>query len=297
VRRRRILVAVAFTAIALVAFGAGAAVVVARKEKREPPSAAQTLTVDCRSAALGGELPAIVYLPAGYRHSSDRYRVIYFLHGLPASPDSFKSYAFVASALSSRQRTIVVAPQGARNDGDDREYLDWSPSEDWPQAISHDLPHCIDHRFRTVANRFGRALIGLSAGGYGAFNIGLRHLDTFAAVESWSGYFEATDPTGTRVLDLGSDEANTAARVPHSDDLKTEAATWPSLIGFYVGNQDLRFLNVNQEFDADLRQAGVGHTFEIYPGGHSRSLWQTQAPRWLSMAVSYMAGEAKRRGR
>jgi S-formylglutathione hydrolase FrmB len=290
-------VAVAFMVIALVALGAGAAVVVARNEKQQPPSAPRSLTVVCRSPALGGRMPATVYLPAGYRDTSTRYRVVFFLHGLPAGPNSYKDYAFVASALSASRHTIVVAPQGARNDGDDREYLDWSPTENWPQAISHDLPQCIDHRFRTIDSRFGRALIGLSAGGYGAMNIGLRHLATFAAVESWSGYFEATDPSGTHVLDLGSNQANLAARVPTADDLKLELATWPSLIAFYVGNQDARFLDMNKEFNPDLAQAQVPHLFAVYSGGHSRSLWQSKAPKWLTMALDYMAADAKRRGR
>ena len=74
--------------------------------------------------------------------------------------------------------------------------LTGTPPRTGRQAIAHDLPHCIDERFRTIHNRFGRALVGLSAGGYGAFNIGLRNLSMFAAVESWSGYFVATNPAG-----------------------------------------------------------------------------------------------------
>jgi enterochelin esterase-like enzyme len=191
-----------------------------------------------------------------------------------------------------------VAPQGARDSNSDREYLDWDNAEDWPQAIARDLPQCIDHRFRTLANRFGRALVGLSAGGYGAFNIGLRHLSTFAAVESWSGYFTATDPSGEHVLELGSPQADQDARVPTGSDLKAELATWPSLIAFYVGDQDGRFLNMNKLFDGALRANGVGHRFAIYSGGHSAALWRSQAPQWLGMALDYMARRAAhRRGR
>jgi hypothetical protein len=41
-------------------------------------------------------------------------------------------------------------------------------------------------------------------------NIGLRNLTTFGAVESWSGYFEATDPSGHHKLDLGSRQTRSA---------------------------------------------------------------------------------------
>lgn len=294
-RRRRSLVGALVTIVALAAFASGAAVVVARKSgPKDPPSPAQTQLIDCSSPSLGGKLPAAVYLPAGYTHSSTRYRVIYFLHGLPAGPTSYTNYGFVAAALaSSGRRAIVVAPQGARDQDSDREYLDWDASEDWPAAISHDLPRCIDKRYRTIAGRSGRALVGLSAGGYGAFNIGLRSLSQFGAVESWSGYFAATDPSGYHILNLGSPQANSAAQVPSGAGLKRELAAWPSLIAFYVGNQDARFLTMNKQFDATLRQNRIKHTFRVYSGGHTAALWASHAPQCLGMALDALAAEAK----
>jgi enterochelin esterase-like enzyme len=296
VRRRRLLVGALFTIVALAAFASGAAVVVARKsDPKAPISPAETQLISCSSPSLGGKLPAAVYLPAGYRNSSTRYRVVYFLHGLPAGPTTYTNYGFVAAALSSTgRRAIVVAPQGARGENSDREYLDWDASEDWPAAVSRDLLRCIDKRYRTIVTRSGRALVGLSAGGYGAFNIGLRTLSQFGAVESWSGYFAATDPTGYHILNLGSPQANSAAQVPSGAGLKRELAAWPSLIAFYVGAQDSRFLNMNKRFDAALRENGIGHTFRIYSGGHTVALWASHAPQWLAMALDALAAEAKR---
>lgn len=293
--RPRLRRAAVFVTAAALAFAGGAAVVLARKR---PPkvtrAAAETASINCRSPSLGGSLPAAVYLPAGYRGGSRRYPVVYFLHGLPAGPNSYTNNGFVAGALAgSGRRAIVVAPQGARDQNSDREYLDWSPTEDWPTAITDDLTHCIDKRYRTIANRTGRALIGLSAGGYGAFNIGLRSLQRFGAVESWSGYFVATDPTGYHVLNLGSAQANANATVPRGPGLRAAQTTWPSLIAFYVGDQDDRFLDMNKQFNAALNQSRVAHTFRVYPGGHSASLWYSQAPHWLGMALDALSAEAR----
>jgi enterochelin esterase-like enzyme len=253
-------------------------------------SLARTVSIACRSPALGGQFPTLVYLPASYGSSGRRYPVVYFLHGLPASPQSYTQNAFVAHALvSGHEQAIVVTPQGARENDSDREYLDWSSTENWPKAISRDLTTCIDHRFRTIASRKGRALIGLSAGGYGAFNVGLRSLQTFGAVESWSGYFVGTDPSGYHVLKLGSPAAQRAATVPDGPPLASEMARWPSLIAFYVGSSDDRFADANQVFDASLRDYGIPHVFHVYPGGHSAALWQAQAPTWLALALSYLA--------
>jgi enterochelin esterase-like enzyme len=302
-KRRRILVGLVFVVTALGAFAGGAAVVVASQRSARPRARAarapaQTLSISCRSPSLGGSLPAMVYLPAGYSRHSSPYPVIYFLHGLPANPDSYKTYGFVAGAVSKAGlRAIVVTPQGARADNSDREYLDWSSTENWPQAIAHDLTTCIDGRFDTIRNRFGRALMGLSAGGYGAFNIGLRNLQTFAAVESWSGYFVATDPSGEQVLNLGSTQANDDAMAPRGTALVKSLGTWPSMIGFYVGRQDSRFLTMNEQYDQSLTQSGVAHLFQIYSGGHSEALWRAPAPPRLGLALSYLAAGERARGK
>jgi S-formylglutathione hydrolase FrmB len=247
-------------------------------------------TIACPSPSLDERLPVQVYLPPGYTASGRRYPVIYFLHGLPGTPASYTQNAFIADAiLIADRRAIVVAPQGARDDNSDREYLDWSATEDWPRAISHDLTSCIDRRFATIASRFGRALIGVSAGGYGAMNIGLRNLQTFAVTESWSGYFVATDPSGRDVLQLGSPAAQQAALVPRAAGLARELARWPSLIGFYIGRADGRFLGMNEAFDAALDHSAIAHVFRTYAGGHALSLWSSQAPGWLRMALTYLS--------
>lgn len=286
-----------FAVLAVAAFVSGAALAASGHPRRRPRAVvantpARTVALDCPSPALGGSLPAEVYLPAGYTPRGHRYPVVYFLHGLPAGPTTYEAYSFVASAAG--RRAIVVAAQGARTDGADREYLDWDAAEDWPQAIAQDLPRCIDTRYRTLRERYGRALVGLSAGGYGAFNIGLRNLSRFGAVESWSGYFAATDPSGYHVLNLGSPAANDAAQVPRGAPLKSALSAHPSLVAFYVGRQDNRFLATNQQYDASLTQTGVAHTFSVYPGGHSTALWGAQAQRWLGMALGYLAAGRSR---
>lgn len=299
VRRRRLTAGVIFVAVAVAAFASGAAVVVASKVPEAASysrASAQSVSLTCSSPALGGHLPAMVYLPAGYAGGTAHYPVIYFLHGLPANPTSYQDNGFVAAAVpSGSQAAIVVVPQGARSPNSDREYLDWKATEDWPQAISHDLTQCIDRRYRTIRRRAGRALVGLSAGGYGAFNVGLRALKTFGAVESWSGYFAATDPTGYKLLNLGSAAADRDARVPSGHGLAAALKHYPALLAFYVGNQDSRFLHMNRDYDAELKASRVGHVFRVYAGGHTNALWNAQAARWLSMALASLAAE--RRGK
>jgi putative tributyrin esterase len=209
---------------------------------------------------------------------------VYFLHGLPAGSSAYRGAAFAAQALDGR--AILVAPQGARDGDSDPEYHDWGAGRNWETAIGTELPAWVDAHFRTIANRRGRALVGLSAGGYGAALIGLHHLGQFAAIESWSGYFHPTDPSGTQSIDLGSAVANrTASAHGLLPSVAAALRTGGTFLGFYVGAGDSRFANENRVFDQELTADHVPHLFRVYPGGHSQTLWQARAQQWLGLAL------------
>jgi putative tributyrin esterase len=242
------------------------------------------------SHALNGRLHFEVFLPAGYDKTQRRYPVIYVLHGLPAGSDSYHNAAFVAAAVRLiHGDAIVVTPQGARDNDSDPEYHDWGDGRDWATALTSELPAVIDARFRTIRSRAGRALVGFSAGGYGASVIGLHHLDEFAVVESWSGSFHPTDPSGHYALSVGSATANQYASVHRLvPKLRREFQAHPTYFAFYVGNKDF-FAAENVQLHRELTQAGVWHTFRLYNGGHQLSLWESEAPRWLDYALAHLA--------
>jgi enterochelin esterase-like enzyme len=251
------------------------------------PAGARELDTAFSSRALGGTLHFEVYLPRGYSLGARRYPVVYFLHGLPSRPDAYRSAGFVERALDRlSEAAILVVPQAARPGEPDPEYLDRGPGDRWETAIARELPRVVDERFRTIPGRRGRALVGLSAGGYGAMHLALRHLDEFAVVESWSGYFRPTNPAGTAVLDLGSAGRNRGASVHASvPALRRRLAARPTTIAFYVGAGDARFRAENLRLHRELTEAGVPHRFAVYPGGHSQALWSAHAPAWLALAL------------
>src|SRR5205809_6278982 len=150
------------------------------------------------SPAVSGRLRLAVYLPEGYEGSGRRYPVVYFLHGLPAAASSYRGADFLARALLASGRTaIIVAPQGARDNDSDPEYLDWGPGRNWETAITRDVVGYVDSHFRTIRNRGGRAIVGLSAGGYGAVILALHDLEAFSVVHPCSGYPHPTNPAGS----------------------------------------------------------------------------------------------------
>jgi S-formylglutathione hydrolase FrmB len=243
------------------------------------------------SRAVEGKLELAVYLPTGYDGDRRRYPVVYFLHGLPARASSYRGADFLARALlASGRQAIIVAPQGARDNDSDPEYLDWGPGRNWETAITRDIVGYVDSHFRTIRSREGRAIVGLSAGGYGAVILALHHLESFSVIESWSGYFHPTNPAGTRALDLGSTSANANASA-HAfvGKLRRGFARHPAFFAFYVGRSDSRFRMENRLFDRELTAARVPHLFRLYPGGHEQAVWTAHAKAWLAVAVDHLA--------
>ena len=256
-----------------------------------PASAQRTWDSGYHSTALGSTLHFEVVLPVDYATSGRRYPVVYFLHGLPAASEDYRGLGFVQNALDGLgPKAILVVPQGARGGEPDPEYLDRGPGRKWATAIASELPRVIDSRYRTIASRNGRALVGLSAGGYGAMHLALAHLSTFSVMQSWSGYFHPTDPTGLQGLDLGSRADNDRANVhTQARKLRSTLRSVRTSIAFYVGKSDTRFEAENEQLNQELSRAGISHVFRLYAGGHDQRLWSRYAPAWLALALSHLA--------
>jgi enterochelin esterase-like enzyme len=243
------------------------------------------------SDALQGTVHYAVSLPHDYFQSpSTRYSVVYFLHGLPAGPSEYRTIGWIASALRrSGHEAIVVGPQGARNGDSDPEWLNWGKGRNWEAAVERELVPTIDSRYRTIASRSGRVLIGVSAGGYGAALIGYHHPGTFSSIQSWSGYFQPTSPDGSKVLDLGSKKANDRASL-HAlvPKLRKRLGQYyeRTYFGFFIGAGDTRFLPDNRRLASEMKSSKIPNTrFRTYQGEHSMDLWQEHASAWIARAL------------
>jgi enterochelin esterase-like enzyme len=253
------------------------------------PSASTVLDQTFYSSQVRGTLRYRVYLPTGYRSSSERYPVIYLLHGLPSDGTNYRDAKIDGVGVSAERAgrpAIVVAPQASRPGDTDPEFHDWGAGRNWESAIASDLVRTIDRGFRTIASARARGLIGVSAGGYGAAIIAVHRPKVFSVAQSWSGYFSPTDPAA-RPLSVGDAAANRRASV-HSY-VGWLAKTRAVRLQFYVGQSDARFKADNLRLDHELTQARVAHEFGIYPGGHSVSLWSAHERQWVSSLVGRLS--------
>lgn len=260
-----------------------------------PPAATAGLSESSFSSkALADTVHYGVYLPASYARSPrKRYPVIYFLHGLPAANDTYSEIYWLGQAMQqSGHEAIVIGVEGTRDGDEYPQYLDRGTGENWETATAVELVSVVDRRYRTLRSRYGRAIIGASAGGYGATLIGFHHPRTYSVIQSWSGYFRPNDLSGQHVIDLGSKSANERANM-HALVPKLRARLgklWTHThYGFYVGAGDDRFRTDNERLHRELRGAELpGTTFRIYPGTHGVGLWEDHAPHWIAMATKQL---------
>jgi enterochelin esterase-like enzyme len=248
------------------------------------------------SAALGGrQQQVIVYLPPGYdTHPARRYPVLYLLHGFPGRPLAFlltvRMGVWVDTLMAQRRigGVILVMPFGSTGTFEDKEWANGTrTSQDWETFVARDVVRAIDARYRTIRSGAGRAIAGLSEGGYGALNIAFHHPGEFRVVESWSGYMRADNVPAI----FGGRTALLAYNSP-ADYLPQVAQALRRngvYIWFYTGARD-SLREQNASFAAELARYRIQHRFFVDPGGHTWSIWRANARRSLLVATQRLAG-------
>lgn len=137
----------------------------------------------------GGARAGYVYLPPGYTETR-RYPVVYLLHGMPGSPTEYLAGTdlvdFADAGISSGKLKPFIAVLPAA--GTDHKYNgEWAGP--WEHHVVDRVVPFVDAHLATIASPSGRVIAGLSAGGFGAVYIGIRHPGVFGSIVSWSGYF------------------------------------------------------------------------------------------------------------
>jgi S-formylglutathione hydrolase FrmB len=271
----------------LLAAKAGAAAITVAGQTRLD---ARTQDWTLRTPALDGETQLRILLPRGYDAAPQRrYPVLYLLHGADSDYRSWTEDGG-AAAITARAPLIVVMPDG----GAQGWYTDWYVGDTpvqpaWETFHVGELVPWIDAHFRTIADRGGRAIAGLSMGGYGALSYAARHPQTFAVAASFSGALEigAEEAWGSR----GEHPERWRAHLPI--DLASRLRSL-KLLELRTGDGDPgpldargtsrgcgacrleRFLHpANVRLHQRLRRLGIAHVWDDYgPGTHSWPYWR-----------------------
>jgi enterochelin esterase-like enzyme len=162
---------------------------------RDSKTHGQTVQIKVHGAALErnhvGDSPdrdVSIYLPPGYESSTQRYPVLYLLHGYTATDRGWMNPNYVGlpemmDRLIARHAIapmIVVMPN-AFNRFAGSFYANSTLSGGWEDFIVRDLVGYVDAHYRTLAVKASRGIAGHSMGGYGALRIGMDHPEVFGA--------------------------------------------------------------------------------------------------------------------
>ena len=257
------------------------------------PARAQS-RIDCNalnSRILKRPVRYCVYLPSGYdaaaaQHPPRRYPVLYFLHGLGDNEQTlFNSGGWTLLDDLRKQHKmgdfLIIAPEGRRSfyinsaDGTVR-YSDFFLQEFMP---------LIEHKYSVRAGRQGRAISGISMGGYGALRFAFSRPDLFSAVSAQSAALMAESPreldaagrTGAPILSVLGPVFGRPIDVRHWNEnnplllaKKNAAALQKLAIYFNCGQEDnYGFEKGAAELHEELLKEHVKHEYHAYPGDHS----------------------------
>jgi len=266
----------------------------ARSETATLVAPSKGSTEKLASSLMGREMPYRIILPARYsiQNASERFPVVYLLHGLTGHFDNWTDKTRIAR-LAESANFIIVTPEG-----EDGWYTDSAskPADKYESYIIKELIPEIDKKFRTIADRDHRVVAGLSMGGFGALKFGLKYPDMFVLAGSFSGAIgaatlsEKTVPGAIgKTIDSIFGPDGSDVRKGNDPFAIIRGATPDQIKKFpflYLdcGTEDFLFQN-NRDFDSLLIEKKVPHEFRELPGVHEWKYWDAQVEEFLQVAT------------
>lgn len=235
-------------------------------------------TIEVMSQAMGRNIKNVVVMPQQYFddvEDNNKYPVLYLLHGADGCYNDWSRKADL-HRLADQYNVIIVCP-----DGQDSWYFDSpiDPKMQFETYVSKELVSYIDSHYRTIANRYMRAITGLSMGGHGALFLAFRHPDVFWSCGSMSGNMDITQFTDRWHIRarLGDYENNPQRWHDHAvcnqlDKVKNCPLKPAQNILIDDGLNDI-FIKNNIAIHDKMVEMGIDHDFTVRPGRHSWTYW------------------------
>lgn len=256
--------------------------------------AASVDTIQIASKKMHRNISVAVVFPAGYSKNKKAYPVLYLLHGgagsfrdwLSKTPDKF-----LVHRLADQYQLIIVTPDA----GPISYYFD-SPldsNSQYETFVSRELVENIDANYRTIPDRKGRVIAGLSMGGHGAIYIAAKHPELYCAAASMSGVMNINTATWRVPAEFAKSRAANFASLlgPPKDTINP----YPGYTAVTLVNElkvsDLKLLfdcgvddfliDTNREMHQLLLANKIPHDYIERPGAHTWEYWENSLPYQL----------------
>lgn len=230
-------------------------------------------TVETYSPSMQKTIKAVVIRPDQY-NKLNALPVVYLLHGYGGNYADWINKAKNIEKLADQYGLMIVCPDGNKGSW----YWDSpaDPSFKYETYVAGELVHWIDAQYKTIKDRKGRAITGLSMGGHGALYLAVRHQDIFGAAGSMSGGVDIRPfPNNWDMAKrLGSYAENSELWETHTVINLLHLLT-PGSLSLIIdcGTSDF-FYAVNKNLHEQLLYRNIPHDFIARPGAHNWQYWQ-----------------------
>lgn len=250
-------------------------------------NAAKVDTLQVWSKTMNKSIPNLVIVPDHYSAEKENFPVLFLLHGAGGDYTNWLTKVPELKSYADSYNMIIVCPDG----GVTSWYFD-SPIDKQMQYetyMSEELIASIDQTYRTLADRSGRAITGLSMGGHGAFYLAFKHQDIWGAAGSMSGgvdirpfpkNWDLAKRLGNYAEHKENWETNTVINLVHQlegDHLK---------LIFDCGSSDF-FYDANKRLHEKLLERNIPHDYIERPGNHDWDYWTNAIPYQLLFFDTY----------
>ena len=268
------------------------------------PAAAEVRYASFSAPSLGREVRYAVDLPASYDSGERRYPVVYALHGLFEGAGFWERRGLTAILQGLRDRNEVPEFLVVAVDGGNSFFVN-APGGRYEDLVTRDLIEHVESTYRVVPGREGRALLGVSMGGYAALRIAFTQPGLYRAVAAHSALLLEKPPTHEEGAGRGQmaafqqvfgdpiDGERWAGADPLGWAGKVDPRTAPALY-FDCGSEDRYGLSAgNEDLHRRLLARGVAHTFALLPGDHGYAYVRSVLDRSLRFAGDALRATAR----
>lgn len=269
---------------------------------RVAPAAIAYGSFELESKLMARKIPYRFLLPLDYNFDkTKRFPVLYLLHGLGGSYKDWTEKTKLLQ-LAMRHQMIIITVEGGNG-----WYTDSATktADKYESYIVQELIPEIDKKFRTIAERKGRAVAGLSMGGYGAIKFGLKYPEKFVfaasmsgavSVASWKTIDQLPPTLRQMIVATFGDESSDVKKANDLSQIFSELSgeQVKSLPFFYLdcGTEDeFELLAPNQQLAALLLKKNVQHEFRQLPGQHNWIFWDQQIKDVLQISERMFASQ------
>ena len=238
------------------------------------------------SPALGLERRMTVYTPAGYETSGKRYPVLYLLHGMGGDEEAWISLGRTAQILDNliaqgkAKPMIVVMPNGNASQeaapGESSRGM-VPPTMQLPKTMEGsyeqafpEIVKFIDKNYRTIKSKSGRAIAGLSMGGFHSLHISKQYPDMF----NYIGLFSAAI--------MPNKEVSSPIYENMEGKLKVQFDKNPALYWIAIGKTGFLY-KANEEYRKLLDEKGYKYTYYESDEGHIWKNWRIYLTEFVPM--------------